>query len=507
MCNSILETVAAHASEHPQLRCMAEMNKICTYGELWAQILHNAACLKKHGVEKGDRVILHSSQTIWHAAALLAIHLVGGVAVPVEKKIALDRMTEIAQSVEAKLVVAPRKLEMEYPVLTRADLEAFEAEDDFSYAFPHREDMCDILFTTGTTGKSKGVIRTHANELACAQSVAAYGDLDENEVALVPFPLNHSGGIGRLYACLIAKTLMIPTDGVVFVQTFYSLMDKYGVTIMFLAPAHLSILLNRSEEHLKTYDGKLRMVTIGSSYLDEATRQRLLTVLPNVKLYITYGATESSSACSFEFSKYRNKPRCIGLPNVNTKILITDENGVEIKGANAQNPGFIAHDGPTVVPGYWKEPELTASVIKNGRLAACLGLAKALEAAGGTELISQAFQTMIGSDINPYLLFCILVFLVQFTSEFISNSTAILIVLPIALSIAPQMGLNTYAFALGVTLASGVSISCPLASSTLGMSMVVGYRFNDYFKYGFLLDVIFYILIVTLVPLFVGLTV
>lgn len=142
-----------------------------------------------------------------------------------------------------------------------------------------------------------------------------------------------------------------------------------------------------------------------------------------------------------------------------------------------------------------------------GRLAACLGLAKALEAAGGTELISQAFQTMIGSDINPYLLFCILVFLVQFTSEFISNSTAILVVLPIALSIAPQMGLNTYAFALGITLASGVSISCPLASSTLGMSMVVGYRFNDYFKYGFLLDVIFYILIVTLVPLFVGLTV
>lgn len=368
MCNSIVETVAAHASEHPQLRCMAEMNKICTYGELWAQILHNAACLKKHGVEKGDRVILHSSQTIWHAAALLAIHLVGGVAVPVEKKIALDRMTEIAQSVEAKLVVAPRKLDIEYPVLTRADLEAFEAEDNFSYAFPHREDMCDILFTTGTTGKSKGVIRTHANELACAQSVAAYGDLDENEVALVPFPLNHSGGIGRLYACLIAKTLMIPTDGVVFVQTFYSLMDKYGVTIMFLAPAHLSILLNRSEEHLKTYDGKLRMVTIGSSYLDEATRQRLLTVLPNVKLYITYGATESSSACSFEFSKYRNKPRCIGLPNVNTKILITDENGVEIRGANAENPGFIAHDGPTVVPGYWKEPELTASVIKNGRL-------------------------------------------------------------------------------------------------------------------------------------------
>ena len=141
-----------------------------------------------------------------------------------------------------------------------------------------------------------------------------------------------------------------------------------------------------------------------------------------------------------------------------------------------------------------------------GRLAACLGLAKALEAAGGTTILGDLFQKIIPADISPFLLFCILVFLVQFTSEFISNSTAILIVLPIAILITTARGLNTYAFALGITLASGVSISCPLASSTLGMSMAVGYKFNDYFKYGFALDVVFYLLIITLVPLLYGLT-
>ena len=366
--NSIVETVAAHAAANPDQRCMAEMNMICTYGELWAQILRHAACLKKAGVKKGDRVVLHSSQTIWHAASLLAIHLVGAIAVPVEKKIAISRMEEIAEQVETHLIVAPRRLEIDIPQITRDDFDAFEDDGSFTYTFPEKDDLCDIMFTTGTTGKSKGVLRTHLNELAAGESVAHYGSLDENEVALVPFPLNHSGGIGRLYACLIAKTLMVPTDGVVFVQTFYALMDKYGVTIMFLAPAHLGILLNRSEDHLRTYNGKLRMVTIGSAYLDEATRQHLLTVLPDVKLYITYGATESSSACSFEFSKHRDKPRCIGLANLNTRILITDENGVEMPDATPQNPGFIAHEGPTVVPGYWREPELSASVLKNGRL-------------------------------------------------------------------------------------------------------------------------------------------
>lgn len=142
-----------------------------------------------------------------------------------------------------------------------------------------------------------------------------------------------------------------------------------------------------------------------------------------------------------------------------------------------------------------------------GRLAGSLGIAKALESAGGTKLISESFERIVGSSIDPYLLFCILVLLVQLTSQFISNSTAIMIVLPILLSIAPKMGLDPYPFALGITIASGAALSCPLASSTLGMSMVAGYRFNDYFKHNFILDVINYALIVTLVPLFYSLTV
>ncbi len=142
-----------------------------------------------------------------------------------------------------------------------------------------------------------------------------------------------------------------------------------------------------------------------------------------------------------------------------------------------------------------------------GRLAACLGLAKALEAAGGTDLISSGFVALVGDNFSPFLLFCIFVFLVQLVSNFISNSTAILIVLPIMISVAPTLGLNTYTFALGITIASGVCISCPLASSTMGMSMSAGYRFNDYFKYSFPLEAVLYVANIALVPMIYGLTV
>ncbi|MBQ2897466.1 MAG: anion permease [Clostridia bacterium] len=162
-----------------------------------------------------------------------------------------------------------------------------------------------------------------------------------------------------------------------------------------------------------------------------------------------------------------------------------------------------------IITGCITQKKAVAAVNWNivGRLAGCLGLAKALEAAGGTEIIANGFQMLVGNSLSPFVLFCILVAFVQITSEFMSNSTAILIVLPILISIAPRMGLNTYAFALGITIASGIACSCPLASSTMGMSMSVGYKFNDYFKYSFPLDLIMYLIIIALVPAIYGLTV
>ncbi|MBO5871009.1 MAG: SLC13/DASS family transporter [Clostridia bacterium] len=162
-----------------------------------------------------------------------------------------------------------------------------------------------------------------------------------------------------------------------------------------------------------------------------------------------------------------------------------------------------------IITGCISQSKAITSVNWNivGRLAGCLGIAKALEAAGGTKLISDGVRFLAGDSINPMLLFCVLVLMVQVTSQFISNSTAILIVLPIVISIAPDLGLNTYTFALGITLASGVALSCPLASSTLGMSMSVGYRFNDYFKYSIFFDIIAYLTIIIMVPMIYGLTV
>ena len=104
-------------------------------------------------------------------------------------------------------------------------------------------------------------------------------------------------------------------------------------------------------------------------------------------------------------------------------------------------------------------------------------------------------------------MFCILILMVQITGELITDSTAIVMVLPIVISIAPAMGLNTYAYALGITLAVAVGYSTPLGSSTLGMAMSAGYEFRDFFKYSIWFDILAYLLIIIMVPAIYGLTV
>lgn len=142
-----------------------------------------------------------------------------------------------------------------------------------------------------------------------------------------------------------------------------------------------------------------------------------------------------------------------------------------------------------------------------GRLGGCLGLAKALSAAGGISLISDRFMLSIGNGMNPLVLFAVMILIAQLSSLVISNSTAISVTLLVVISIAPVMHLNVPAFAMGIILASSMGACCPLSGSTWGISMAVGYQFRDYFKYGVWIDIISYLAILALVPVTMGLTV
>jgi anion transporter len=132
---------------------------------------------------------------------------------------------------------------------------------------------------------------------------------------------------------------------------------------------------------------------------------------------------------------------------------------------------------------------------------ACLGIASGLSQSGGGKVLADWFIGLFGQDVSPLLLFAAFLILITVMTQFLSNSTVLSIVLPIVFSLTTNMNLNTFSFAVGLTMAAAMAVATPLANTTIAMTMVAEYKFSDYLKYGGPMTIIAVVVLLTLVPL------
>lgn len=136
------------------------------------------------------------------------------------------------------------------------------------------------------------------------------------------------------------------------------------------------------------------------------------------------------------------------------------------------------------------------------RLAGCLGIASGINESGCGDLIASGFTSVFGPDVQPIVFLAASVFVVMVVSNFISNSTAVFIVLPPVLAVCQQYGFNCVAFAIAVCYGANLSFATPLANAQTGTTMVAGYHFKEYFKYNLLLELFVWLAVVAFMPLF-----
>ncbi len=231
--------------------------------------------------------------------------------------------------------------------------------------FPASGQIAEILFSTGTTGKSKGIVLTHANDIALAENVMFGVQMKKGNVELIPMPLSHSHGLRRTYANLVMGNSAVFTDGVTLLKKVFTLMDQYHVTSMDLSPSMLSIIFKLSKDRLGNYADRIDYIQLGSAPLSEEDKIHLSRILPKTRLYNFYGSTEAGCSCLLDFNSMSGKPGCIGKPAVNARFIVVDENRKEIK-SSPDNPGFLASAGSINMKEYFKAPELTAATMENG---------------------------------------------------------------------------------------------------------------------------------------------
>lgn len=364
--NSIIEILEWRARERGDKICIIDSEGKTTYRELFQMVQRVAGKLRDMGIGKNDCVVLQVEQKTRFMAKVLAIHLLGGSSVPVEKNCPKERAIELIHTVGAKAYFFSQKLDVDACWINNST--SFEGQCvDYEFSFPEPEMIADIIFTTGTTGKSKGVMISHRAIMATVENLQNLVGIQEDEIALVPTPLNHAHALRRTYVTIFNGHTTVLMDGVANLKHFFQNLEEENVTGVYLMSAMLSYILKMSGDKLGEYRDLLHFVELGSSPLGEEERKCVMKLLPKSKLIFDYGATESGCTCGYDMNEYGSIPFCVGKPNVNASFTFVDEDGNMIQ-ATRDNPGLIVTQGPMNMSGYFVEPDLTRNVLKEGRI-------------------------------------------------------------------------------------------------------------------------------------------
>jgi len=352
---TILSMLQYYAENTPDQICLidAAHGERITYAAFWSQILRYVKL-----VQPDKRYILQTRQTIAHLVAFYGIQAAKSVAIPVEATTASERLNELADQFGAEILPVEYTLDNEEAV----------------FVPPDSEQIACVICTTGTTGKNKGVMSSFRCRFCGADNVRYSYEITSDDVAFVPQVLSHSGGLRRVEAMLVSGATAVIMGAAMLFGSVFDAIKKYHCNILQFVPAQVAQILNRAERMLLEAAPQIRIVSVGSAVIPEHDKERLRELLPGVRLFNDFGSTEAIGSAYFEWSAFPPKPDCIGTASLHSKIVFLDDEGALMGSTSRSCPGLIATEGGTLMSGYLNEPQLTAQVMRDGRvLSADLG--------------------------------------------------------------------------------------------------------------------------------------
>ena len=363
---SIAAYVRQHSQDRPDALFAADSIGHCSYEEAWRMTCSIASFLKHSGVGTKDGIVVECSQDRFFLFIDLACELLGAIFVPIEKKATDERVQSVTRETDAVLFVSLSDRDMEQPYLKVEDVALRSGEEmSFDGDLPSGSDIAEILFTTGTTGVPKGIEITNENNVALAENVACGVCMSKDNIEVIPLPISHSHGLRCCYANILNGSAMVLLDGIAPLPALFSMIEKYRATAMDISPSAVSMLMKISKGRLSQYREQLDYVQVGTAKLQQREKDYLRKMLPDARLYDFYGSTESGRTCVIDFNHIGKEENCIGKATKNARIIVTDEQGNEIE-SSRENTGLLAFSGKMNMHGYYRHPELTETVMKNG---------------------------------------------------------------------------------------------------------------------------------------------
>ncbi len=372
MLNSIALKIQQVAKETPDKIAIIVGDDKCGYGRLAEMNRKAALFLKKNGIKEGDRVVVEADHLLSYVYIWYGIQLLGATFVPVEKSTPSLRVTEIAEELDAsKIITLTAREDLQGAWSLEDIITKIEAlSDSFEPIAPKDDSLAEILFTTGTTGKSKGVMVSYSNQINIALAGIETTNIQPDNVWLIPTPMNHAAGLRKVHIAMAVGSTVVLLEGFRNFKQYFQTIRDNNVTSLYLPPSAIHLLLAVASKDLEQLAGQLRFIYSSSTAYPETDKEKMRKLLPNVYMYNCFGCSEAGVVCTDEFcvsggSKYTGS---VGIPNSYSEIVILDEDGNEISDSSPEKTGLCAIRSKSVMQGYWNEPEQTAKALKNGML-------------------------------------------------------------------------------------------------------------------------------------------
>ena len=366
------------AQQYPEQTALTIDNETITHGELDRLAARVGGWLREQGLDPGERVLLSGGNSLDFVVAYLGIlrargvvvlasaglaeselrHLVedGGAAYALAQGDALDRLSSVARgNATLRSVVAFGEGTSGVPSLQQA----LEEGEPLEPGDAGGNDVAMLAYTSGTTGRPKGVPLTHANLLSSIRAVMWAWRWETDDVLVHALPFSHQHGLGGVHATLLAGSRAV-VHGRFDPAKLCAAIETEKATVLFAVPAMY--------EKLAAWEGveeancsTLRLPIAGSSALSPALAHKVSSLLGKEVLE-RYGSTESGLSVSNPYDGPR-RFGTVGLPLPGTELSIVDGEG---RGVEPGNDGEVVLRGPQVFSGYWNLPEATEESFRPG---------------------------------------------------------------------------------------------------------------------------------------------
>nr|WP_083759998.1 AMP-binding protein [Rubrobacter xylanophilus] len=347
-------------------------NEMISHGDLDRSAARIGGWLRSRGIGQGERVVLCGGNSLNFVMAYLGILRAGAVVVPAGATLTERELRHLVEDSGATCALGYGDALKKLVAISRGDYElrlVVALEERTTSAVPCLQQVISegeplepenaggdetalLAYTSGTTGRPKGVPLSHANLLSSIRAVMRAWRWCENDVLVHALPLSHQHGLGGVHASLLAGARAV-VHSKFDPGRLCAAIESESATVLFAVPAIYERLVEW--EGIRDVNfSSLRLAVSGSAALSPELAHRVSAVLGRDVLE-RYGSTESGLSVSNPYDGPR-KFGSVGLPLPGTELAIVDDHGCCMPPGNA---GEIVLRGPQVFSGYWNLPDAT----------------------------------------------------------------------------------------------------------------------------------------------------